>query len=203
MAKTRKLTKRQKEVYDLILDRIRTRGYGPTVREIGTAFDIKSPNGVMCHLSALVKKGLIKREPNMSRAISVVNDGDLAAGIPLSGTIAAGQPITTFEQQERLDLGTMFGKSGDYALKVRGQSMIEDHIEDGDYVIVHKQSTAQDGQIVVALVDGEETTLKRFYRERGRYRLEPANSAMSPIYCDNLDILGVVVGVIRKFEVVH
>jgi repressor LexA len=203
MAKARKLTNRQQEVYDFILDKIRSRGYGPTVREIGSAFSIKSPNGVMCHLSALVKKGLITREPNMSRAITVVNEDDRARGIPLAGTIAAGLPITTFEQSERIDLEEMFGKTGDFALKVKGQSMIEDHIEEGDYVIVHKQPTARDGQIVVALVDGQETTLKRFYRERGRYRLEPANSTMQPIYCDNLEILGIVVGVVRKFDVVN
>lgn len=203
MAKARKLTNRQQEVYDFILDKIRSRGYGPTVREIGSAFSIKSPNGVMCHLSALVKKGLITREPNMSRAITVVNEDDRARGIPLAGTIAAGLPITTFEQSERIDLEEMFGKTGDFALKVKGQSMIEDHIEEGDYVIVHKQPTARDGQIVVALVDGQETTLKRFYRERGRYRLEPANSTMEPIYCDNLEILGIVVGVVRKFDVVN
>lgn len=203
MAKARKLTNRQQEVYDFILEKIRTRGYGPTVREIGSAFSIKSPNGVMCHLSALVKKGLITREPNMSRAITVVKENDLAPGIPLAGTIAAGMPIQTYEQAERIDLEEMFGKNGDFALRVKGESMIDDHIEEGDYVIVHKQSTARDGQIVVALVDGQETTLKRFYRERGRYRLEPANSTMSPIYCDNLEILGVVVGVVRKFEMVN
>lgn len=201
MTKVRKLTARQQEVYEFILEKIRTRGYGPTVREIGGQFNIKSPNGVMCHLAALVKKGLITREPNMSRAISVVRDDDLATGIPLAGTIAAGRPIETFEQSERLDLREIFGRSGDFALKVKGQSMIEDHIDDGDFVIVHKQSTARDGQIVVALVDGAETTLKRFYRERGRFRLEPANSTMSPIYCNQLDILGVVVGVVRKFDV--
>lgn len=200
MADKKKLTKRQQEVYQLIVEKIRSRGYGPTVREIGQAFDIKSPNGVMCHLQALVRKGLIKREPNMSRAISVVRDQDRQSGVPLAGAIAAGSPLETFEQSDRIDFGEMFTKDNHFALKVRGQSMIEDHIDDGDFVVVKKQPTARNGQIVVAMVDGSETTLKRFYREAGRYRLEPANSTMAPIYANKVDVLGVVVGVIRQFE---
>ncbi|QDU62324.1 LexA repressor [Planctomycetes bacterium Pan216] len=200
MAARPKLTQRQQEVYDLIAEKIRSRGYGPTVREIATVFSIKSPNGVMCHLQALEKKGLIKREPNMSRAISLVEDEAMAPGIPLAGVIAAGSPIETYEQTERIDFGDLFSSESHYALQVRGQSMIEDHIDEGDYVIVHKQETARNGQIVVALVDGEETTLKRFYKEQGRFRLEPANSEMESIYADQVDILGIVVGVIRTFD---
>lgn len=202
MATKTKLTKRQQEVYQFILEKIKSRGYGPTVREIGQAFDIRSPNGVMCHLQALVKKGLITREPNMSRAITVVRKQDRMPGIPLAGSIAAGLPIETYEQSERVDFGEMFGKEGYFALQVRGQSMIEDHIDDGDFVIVKKQSTARDGQVVVAMVDGSETTLKRFYKEsgKGRIRLEPANSSMQPIYATNVDILGVVVGVVRRVQ---
>ena len=156
----------------------------------------------MCHLQALVKKGMITREPNMSRAISVVRTEDVSAGvIPLSGTIAAGVPIETFEQTERLDLGDMFGDGANFALQVRGQSMIEDHIDDGDLVIIRKQQTARDGQIVVALVEGSETTLKRYYREPGgRYRLEPANSDMKPIYADRVDVLGIAVGIVRQYD---
>lgn len=194
------VTKRQQQVYEFIIDKIRERGYGPTVREIGKAFKIRSPNGVICHLAALERKGMIRREPNRSRAISIVNEVDLGKAIPLSGSIAAGMPLETFEEAESVDFGEMFGKSGYFALKVRGHSMIEDHIQDGDYVVVRKQHTARDGQIVVALVDGSETTLKRLYREKGRYRLEPANSTMKPIYCDRLDILGVVAGVVRKID---
>lgn len=198
-----KLTKRQKEIYEFIAEKIRARGYGPTVREIGTAFDIKSPNGVMCHLQALVKKGLIVREPNMSRAISLADRRSMEPGIPLAGTIAAGSPIETYEQSERVDFTGLFNKEGHFALRVQGQSMIEDHIDDGDFVIVRKQSTARDGQVVVALVDGSETTLKRFYREPGgRFRLEPRNAGMKPIYSSHVEVLGVVVGVVRKVEVV-
>lgn len=200
MADQPKLTKRQQEVYDFILEKIRARGYGPTVREIGQRFDIRSPNGVMCHLQALVKKGLISREPGMSRAISILRKEDRNGALPLAGTIAAGAPIQAYEQAEFLDLNDLFNRTDFFALRVSGQSMIEDHIEDGDFVVIRKQESAQDGQVVVALVDGAETTLKRFFRERGRYRLEPANDSMQPIYSDNVQILGVLVGVIRKFE---
>lgn len=198
-----KLTSRQLEVYEYILERIRTRGYGPTVREIGLEFGIKSPNGVMCHLQALVRKGLITREKNMSRAISVVRSEDRVPGIQLAGTIAAGYPIETFEQAEHVDFASMFHRADHFALKVRGQSMIEDHIDEGDIVVVRKQETARNGQIVVALVDGTETTLKRFFREGTRFRLEPANSTMEPIYAKDVRVLGVVVGVVRKFATVN
>jgi len=198
-----KLTERQQEVYDFIQDKIQERGYGPTVREIGLAFDIKSPNGVMCHLQALVKKGLIKREPNMSRAISVLG-GKGERGMPLLGRIAAGQPVQMFEQSERVDFGDMFASKSFFALEVRGQSMIEDHIQDGDFVVIKKQPNARDGQIVVAMVDGGEATLKRIYREKGgKIRLAPANSTMKPIVSKNVEVLGVLAGVVRKFQTVN
>lgn len=194
------LTDKQQQVYDFIREEIHLRGYGPSVREIGERFSIKSPNGVMCHLHALVRKGLITRVPDKSRAISLVDREGPTTVIPLSGMIAAGSPVQQFEQPDTIDLGTMFCKKGQYALQVRGQSMIEDHIDDGDYVIIRHTETAKDGEVVVALVDGEETTLKRFYREKGRYRLEPANHAMDPIYSTNVQVLGVLVGVVRRFD---
>lgn len=202
MADQAKLTKRQQQVYDFILKKIQSRGYGPTVREIGSEFNIKSPNGVMCHLQALVRKGLITREPNMSRAITVVGHEERQSGIPLEGVIAAGSPVEAFEDVEHVDFAELFHKEGYVALKVRGQSMIEDHIDDDDYVIIRKQNTARPGQIVVALVDGAETTLKRFYPEGDHVRLEPANSSMEPIISNNVQILGVMVGVVRKLETV-
>jgi repressor LexA len=200
MARGQKITRRQHDVYEFIVEKIRDRGYGPTVREIGRAFRIRSPNGVMCHLRALVNKGLIKRKKNKSRAITLTRLEDRGHGIPLAGTIAAGAPIEAYENVEHIDFVEMFGKRDFFALKVRGDSMIEDHIDEGDVVIVRKQRTARNGQIVVALIDGEESTLKRYYREAGRFRLEPANSQMQPIYCDKLEILGVVVGVVRTFR---
>lgn len=200
MADLESLTTRQREIYDFIKSKIQGRGYGPTVREIGQEFDIKSPNGVMCHLKALQKKGLIHREPNMSRAIQLLDDPTqpLRPGIPLKGRIAAGQPIEAIAEEEELDLSDWEGVEGKFALKVTGDSMIEDHIADGDYVIIKSQENARDGQIV-AVRDGEfEVTLKRLYREKNRVRLEPANREMKPIYRDSVDIIGVLVGVVRK-----
>ena len=192
------LTVRQREIYEFLKDKIVNRGYGPTVREIGAHFDIKSPNGVMCHLKALEKKGLITRESHMSRAIQLTESPQKRMSLPLAGQIAAGSPVLAQEESERVDFADLFDAEDHFCLKVKGDSMIEDHISEGDFVIVNKQSSCRDGEIVVALVDGQEATLKRFYKERDRVRLEPANSTMKPIYASNVDILGVVVGVIRR-----
>jgi repressor LexA len=154
----------------------------------------------MCHLRALEKKHIIRREPNMSRAIQLVNDGPSDTGMPLAGVIAAGKPIEAIEQQERISFRDLFGKPGLFALEVRGESMIEDQIAEGDYVVVKKQETARDGQIVVALLGDGEATLKRFFREGNRVRLEPANRNMKPIYTRHVRIMGVVVGVVRKYS---
>ncbi|HEV3417317.1 MAG TPA: transcriptional repressor LexA, partial [Pirellulales bacterium] len=159
------LTKRQKSVYEFIRDKIRNRGYGPTVREIGENFDISSPNGVMCHLKALEKKGLITREPNMSRAIQLVAEPIEERGLPLAGRIAAGVLHEAIEQNERVDFEAMFNKKNLYVLKVSGDSMIDAQIADGDFVVVRKQSKAIPGQIVVAETDEGEATLKRWYPE--------------------------------------
>ena len=198
------LTKKQKLVYEFIRDMIRNRGYGPTVREIGEHFEIRSPNGVMCHLKALEKKGLISREKNMSRAIHLsqepVQEPVEERGLPLYGMIAAGVLHEAVEQDERIDFADIFNKKNLFALKVNGDSMIEDAIADGDHVIVRKQRTARKGQIVVALTDEGEATLKRWYPEANRIRLEPANSAMKPIYVRDAKILGVVVGVVRRVD---
>jgi repressor LexA len=194
------LTERQQAVYEFIRDKIRNRGYGPTVREIGQQFSIRSPNGVMCHLKALEKKRLIVREPNMSRAIRLAADPVEERGLPLAGRIAAGVLHEAIEQQERVDFSEMFnGEDRDLiVLQVDGESMIEDQIANGDFVVVRKQKTARKGQIVVALTDEGEATLKRWYPEKNRIRLEPANATMQPIFVKNAQVLGVVVGVVRK-----
>lgn len=194
-----RLTERQREVYEFIREKIRTRGYGPTVREIGTHFKISSPNGVMCHLKALEKKGLINREPNMSRAIMLTTDQPENKGLPLAGRIAAGRLHEAIEQNERIDFSSMFSPdSGDlFVLKVNGDSMIEDQIADGDFVVIRKQETARKGQTVVALTDEGEATLKRWFPEGKRIRLQPANSTMPPIYVTNAQVKGVLVGVVR------
>jgi repressor LexA len=194
------VTDRQRAVYEFIRGLIRGRGYGPTVREIGEEFSINSPNGVVCHLRALEKKGLIKREPNRSRAISLIAEPIRERGLPLAGMIAAGVLHEAIEQEERVDFDEIFDPSNKnlFVLEVNGDSMIEDHISDGDYVVVRKQRNARKGQIVVALTDENEATLKRWYPEKNRIRLEPANAKMKPIYVKNAKILGVVVGVVRK-----
>lgn len=199
MADLGRLTERQREVYDFIREKIRLRGYGPTVREIGAEFGISSPNGVMCHLKALEKKGLISREPNMSRAITM-SESVSAPGLPLAGRIAAGVLHEAIEQNERIDFGELFNADDLFVLEVSGDSMIDDQIADGDYVVIRKQETARRGEIVVALTPDNEATLKRWYPENGRIRLEPANKAMKPIYVKRARVLGVVVGVVRKLS---
>jgi len=202
MADLDALTSRQREIYGFIRDKIQGRGYGPTVREIGIHFQIKSPNGVMCHLKALQKKGLIHREPNMSRAIQLLDDPATlqpASGLKLIGRIAAGQPIEAIEQDEELSFSDWVDDGGKFALRVTGESMIDEHIADGDFVVIKQQDDARDGQIVAVRDEDGEATLKRIYRDRGRVRLEPANRAMKPIFRDHVDILGVLVGVVRKY----
>ena len=194
------LTDRQREIYEFIADKIESRGYGPTVREIGEGFGIKSPNGVMCHLKALEKKGLIKREGFQARAIQLTEPRSRSAGLPLLGLVAAGTPTQAIAQEERLELKDLFGDPKHYALQVRGRSMIENHIDDGDYVIIRKQETADNGDRVVAMID-DEVTLKRFFRDKNHIRLEPANGTMSPIIVDETEdvkILGKLVGVMRR-----
>ena len=200
MADLSQLTDRQREIYEFIRKKIETRGYGPTVREIGAAFDIKSPNGVMCHLKALEKKGLIKRENFSARAIQLTDHRPPSLGLPLLGSVAAGPLTEAIQHDDRLEFDKLFGGPDNFALKVRGQSMIEDHIADGDYVVIRKQDTAQNGERVVAMVNNE-VTLKKFYQERDHIRLEPSNGTMDPIIVDqNADarVLGVLVGVMRK-----
>jgi len=196
------LTDKQRSIYDFIRNLIESRGYGPTVREIGEHFEIQSPNGVMCHLKALEKKGFIIRDPNHARAIQLVDyrPGGFAE-LPLMGRVAAGAPIAAVaDLDEKLNFNDLFGGTEHFALQVRGMSMIDDHIDDGDFVVIRRQETATNGERVVAMIDNE-VTLKRFHREKDRIRLDPANDEMDPIYVDetqDVQILGVLVGVLRK-----
>jgi repressor LexA len=196
------LTDRQREIYEFIREQIETRGYPPTVREIGLEFKIKSPNGVMCHLNALVKKGLISRVDKSARAIQLVDYQRPMAPVelPLVGSVAAGKPIPAEEETgERFNFADMFCGPNHFVLKVKGQSMIEDHIDDGDFVVIRKQGTAENGERVVAMVENE-VTLKKFYQQAGKLVLQPCNGSMAPIVIDNAEthILGVLVGVLRK-----
>jgi repressor LexA len=192
------MTKRQRMVYEFIRDKIRNRGYGPTVREIGEQFDISSPNGVMCHLKALEKKGIITREPNMSRAIELAVEPIEEKGLPLRGRVAAGVLHEAVEQNERVDFEAMFNKKSYFVLQVSGDSMIDAQIADGDYVIIKKAREARPGQIVIAQTDDGEATLKKWYPEANRIRLEPANRSMRPIYVKDAKVLGVLIGVVRN-----
>jgi len=201
MADLDALTPRQREIYNFIRSKIQGRGYGPTVREIGLHFEIKSPNGVMCHLKALQKKGLIHREPNISRAIQLLEDpvNPQHMGLKLVGNIAAGQPIEAIEQHEELTFSDWVEPGDKFALRVSGDSMIDEHITDGDFVIIRRQEQARDGQIVAVRDDEGEATLKKIYKDRNRIRLEPANKTMKPIFRDRVNVLGVLVGVVRKY----
>ncbi|MCP4888290.1 MAG: transcriptional repressor LexA [Rubripirellula sp.] len=192
------MTDRQQNVYEMIRALIVKRGYGPTVREIGEHFGIKSPNGVMCHLRALERKGLIRRSPNKSRAIELVEGFDrLGQSLPLAGIVAAGPTTLAFEQSDRVDFSEMFFKDDRFILRVSGDSMIDAHIADGDYVVIQKQDTAEAGQMVVAQTSEGEATLKYWYPESDRIRLQPANAEMAPIYVKDARVIGIAVGVVR------
>ena len=199
MAPTDTLTARQLSIFEFISENILQRGYGPTVREIADAFGIKSPNGVMGHLRALEKKGLILRDKNKSRAIEQTQEAlEEQRGLPLAGVVAAGPTHLAFEQSERIDFSELFNGAEQFVLQVSGESMIDAQISDGDYVVVKKQTSAVDGEMVVAQTDEGEATLKYWHPEKNRIRLQPANTEMDPIYVKRASVLGVVVGVIRQ-----
>jgi repressor LexA len=195
------LTEKQQKIFDFICEHIQNKGYPPTIRDICSAFDISSPNGVMCHLKALEKKGKINRNTNLSRGITVEGVSAGGCSYPLLGMVAAGKAIETTETSDRLELRELFPADNVYALKVRGSSMIEGHIAEGDFVLIKKQEQADNGDKVVAMVE-KAMTLKKYYRRKDYIELQPMNSSMSTIkvYPDRQDIaiLGVLVGVIRK-----
>jgi repressor LexA len=200
---TDQLTSRQLMVFEFIKERVQSQGYGPTVREIGEHFQISSPNGVMCHLRALEKKGLLHRVRKQDRAVARAIElaPEILAeskGLPLAGTVAAGLTTLAWEQADRIDFSDMFSKKNLFVLKVNGDSMIDAHISDGDYVVCKKQRNAQPGQIVVAQTPEGEATLKYWHPEAHRIRLQPANSSMQPIYVKEASVVGVVVGLVRN-----
>lgn len=201
------LTRRQKQILDYIGEYIDAMGYAPSFEEIADHFGYSSLATVHEHLSNLERKGYIRKTYNESRSIELVEQGTSPSGmveLPLLGTVAAGLPIEAVPDTETLAVPPdMVRRSREnYVLRVQGNSMIEESIRDGDYIVVSAQDTADDGQMVVALVRGDSATVKKLYRERGgRIRLQPANPAMEPIVEDARDvqIQGVVVGVIRKY----
>jgi repressor LexA len=199
--------RKQRQILDFISQYIQKNGYSPTLQEIADAIGVKSLATVHEHLQALTKKHLIRKYEGMVRGIEVLEKkiGNMLEGIdlPILGYIAAGQPIQTFTDPNAtmtVSSAMISGKKPTYVLQVKGESMIEDGILDGDFVIVERQETARNGEIVVALLENGLATLKRFYKEPNRIRLEPANSTMQPIYATDVQIQGKVVGVIRKYQ---
>ncbi len=200
------LTKRQKEILDYVESFIENSGYAPSFEEIADAFGYASLATVHEHLSNLERKGYVRKSYNESRSLEVVRDGALhsAVELPLLGAVAAGLPIEAVTDHERLSVPADMIRRGseNYVLRVEGNSMIEEQIRDGDYIVVSSQQTASDGEMVVALVGGDSVTVKKLYREPGdRVRLQPANESMEPIVVPSEDVAvqGIVVGVIRKY----
>ena len=204
---TQKISKRQQAILTFIKEEVRAKGYPPSVREIGEAVGLASSSTVHGHLARLESKGLIRRDPTKPRAIEVLDQDDLVVSkssvihVPLIGKVTAGLPISAIEDiQEYFPLPDKYGAAEDelFMLEIMGESMIEAGILDGDYVIVKKTSTAENGEIVVAMTEEDEATVKRFYKEKTHFRLQPENSSMDPILVNQVSILGKVVGLYRN-----
>jgi repressor LexA len=198
------LTKRQREILDFVTDFINQNNYAPSIREIGENFDLTSPATIHAHIENLKTKGFLKTSYNEARSIELVPaqvNWAQAIELPLVGLITAGEPIEAIEEHDTIAVPADFvsDNANSYVLKVKGESMIEDGILNGDYVIVERNPSPRNGDVVVALLNNAYATLKKFYRETNRIRLQPANSMMKPIYVKDPLIQGVVRGVIRKF----
>lgn len=198
------LTRRQQEILAFLRQYLEENGCSPTLEEIAEHFSLASLNGVYKHLQVLEERGAIKRLSNRARSIQLIEEtGHEEATLPLLGMVAAGRPIEAISNPEEIPVpGTFLTGKNNFVLQVTGDSMIEEQIRDGDFVIVEKRNRAENGEMVVALIDGEEATLKKFYREGKTIRLQPANALLSPIYVDeeHLLIQGVVVGLIRRYR---
>jgi repressor LexA len=198
------LTKRQREILDYLTDFIHEHGYAPSLEEIGRRFGLSSLATVHKHLTNLQDKGFIRRAWNRSRSVEVVptRTGGRSVDLPLLGYVAAGAPIEAVVGSESIAVpDDLVGKRETYVLRVRGDSMIDEQIRDGDYVIVEDRRTAENGEMVIALLEGSDVTLKKFYRDNGHVRLQPANPAMAPIVveAERVQVRGVVIGVMRKY----
>ena len=206
---TTKLSKRQQDILDFIKSEVRQKGYPPSVREIGEAVGLASSSTVHGHLARLESKGLIRRDPTKPRAIEILdnNQSDIpknnVINVPIVGKVTAGLPITAVENvEEFFPLPENLAPADEqlFMLEVMGESMIEAAILDGDYVIVRQQNTANNGDIVVAMTEEDEATVKRFFKEKDYFRLQPENSTMEPIILRNVSILGKVIGVYRHIH---
>ena len=197
------LSKRQREIFEFIGRYLKQHGYPPTVREIGKAVGLHSSSTVHAHLAKLESRGLLKRDPTKPRAIELLVErakrAVRPAGMPLVGTVAAGAPVLAEENiEDYLQVPAVIGgETGDFVLRIKGDSMVDAGILEGDYVVVRPSETARNGEIVVALI-AEEATVKRFYREKDHVRLQPENVTMEPIRSDEVSIVGKVVGVFRR-----
>jgi repressor LexA len=197
------LTRRQKQIYDYIHEFIGQRGYSPSLEEIGRNFGLSSVATVHKHVTNLVRKGLLRRTWNQNRSLEVVRDDEAprAVDLALIGTIHAGRPHEAVEDHESITVPSwLVGTGRTYVLRVEGDSMIEEQIRDGDLVVIEERRSAENGQIVVAMIHGDEATLKKFYKDGGTVRLQPANRKYEPILvpADRVEIRGVVRGVVRK-----
>jgi repressor LexA len=198
------LTKRQREILDYLSEFIQQHGYAPSLEEVGRRFGLSSLATVHKHQTNLQEKGFIKRAWNRSRSVELVpaRMGGRAVELPLLGYVAAGSPIEAITTAESIAVPEdLVGKLDTYVLRVRGDSMIEEQIRDGDFVIIEDRKTAENGEMVIALLGGSDVTLKKFYRENGRVRLQPANPAMQPLVvaAEQVQVQGVVIGVMRKY----
>jgi repressor LexA len=199
------ITRRQKEVIDFLSGFTQKNGYSPSYEEIASGLGLSSLATVHKHITNLQNKGMLQRARNRSRSIDVLPARPARKAferLPLMGRIAAGKPVEAIETAESISLGDIIGSREVFALEVRGDSMRDEHIISGDYVLVERTRTAREGDIVVALIDGTDATLKRFYREGNMIRLQPSNAEMDPIYAAaaNVDIQGKVLGVLRKYS---
>ncbi|MFA6171901.1 MAG: transcriptional repressor LexA [Patescibacteria group bacterium] len=200
------ITKRQRQILDFINDFTKKNNFAPSYREIGEYFELRSPATIHDHIQGLKKKGFLKTSYNEARSIELVEAADFDVNknieLPLVGYIAAGEPIEVMEQQDMIAIPAEFkiDRFNSYVLKVKGESMIDEGIMDGDYVIVERNPSPRNGDVVVALLHNAYATLKKFYREADRIRLQPANPKMKPIYVRDPLIQGIVKGVIRKFD---
>lgn len=205
-----KLSKRQQDILEFIKDEVRKKGYPPSVREIGEAVGLASSSTVHGHLERLESKGLIRRDPTKPRAIEILSGEDTAQipsaqviNVPVVGKVTAGLPITAIENvEEYFPLPERLAPSDEniFMLEIMGDSMIDAGILDGDYVIVRQQSTANNGDIVVAMTEDDEATVKRFFKEKDYFRLQPENPTLAPIILRNVTILGKVIGVFRDIH---
>ncbi len=196
-------TEKQLHILNFIKDFIEEKGISPTLEEIARYFKV-SKITVYEHINALEKKGALRKSKNKARSIELITREEREASsrfrVPILGTIAAGQPIEAIEAPEHIDVGEIFPDNRQcYLLRVRGDSMIEDQIKDSDLVLVERRTQPENGEIVVAIINDNEATLKRYFHEGNRIRLQPANSSISPIFTENIEIRGVVIGVLRRF----